>query len=308
MVKKRYIFIGLGIALIGIIFASFFDLSIAKAVYFPRNYFGMIMAAFAESPCYLGLGFVGGMLIEYALIKENHKCIAFKIIEWILAIACIFAGAFFFGKAIISQHAFNVPKKWYIGFPISTVLVGGAVFLGILSILKTKTDSKYLFRLLLGTFICLVGTLVIIVVVKPIMNRPRFQWLMSENKLEFFKNWWENGKDVKEWAKASLPNYDSEMFKSFPSGHTASSSCAMVILGTLPILFPNKLKKWQTPFFFIGLGWALLTAFSRMTMGAHFLSDVSFGLLIFLVCYLLVNLFITDKKHLDIDNLITSEN
>ncbi|WP_431279588.1 phosphatase PAP2 family protein [Leifsonia poae] len=58
---------------------------------------------------------------------------------------------------------------------------------------------------------------------------------------------------------------------SFPSGHTANAATMVVVLG---IIFP-RVWVWAA-----GAAWALLMAFSRTYLGAHWLSDTIAGLLI----------------------------
>ena len=50
--------------------------------------------------------------------------------------------------------------------------------------------------------------------------------------------------------------------------------------------------------FIIGLAYTLIMAVSRMTMGAHYLSDVSMGALLTIVCCIIAN-EINIKRHLD---------
>ena len=45
-------------------------------------------------------------------------------------------------------------------------------------------------------------------------------------------------------------------------------------------LVNSKYEKIQIPLFYAGLAWCLLVSFTRILVGAHFLSDVSMGGLI----------------------------
>ena len=75
--------------------------------------------------------------------------------------------------------------------------------------------------------------------------------------------------------KTALLGVAAGEFRSFPSGHTANASCLM-LLSLLPKICP-KLTGRQTLLFSIGFLWALLVAFSRITVGAHFLTDTAAG-------------------------------
>jgi membrane-associated phospholipid phosphatase len=61
----------------------------------------------------------------------------------------------------------------------------------------------------------------------------------------------------------------SSDYQSFPSGHTATSVAAAVILGTL-------LPRWRRGF----TAFAVLIAASRLVLDAHFLSDVLAGAMV----------------------------
>jgi membrane-associated phospholipid phosphatase len=80
--------------------------------------------------------------------------------------------------------------------------------------------------------------------------------------------------------------------KSFPSGHSAYSMFAIFIF---PILVDNKSKKYESILFICGVIWWILTAYSRITIGAHYLTDVCFGGLITLISYVIITLILKKK-------------
>jgi len=111
--------------------------------------------------------------------------------------------------------------------------------------------------------------------------------------LSYFHNWWDNALTLR--SDVLAVDRVSEEFRSFPSGHATSAFVTLATLGYLPRFHSSWLNK-QSTFFFIVLLWALLSAFSRLLIGAHFLSDVSFGALITTTCFLLVNFAIYHKS------------
>ena len=70
----------------------------------------------------------------------------------------------------------------------------------------------------------------------------------------------------------------SDYVKSWPSGHTNAASLAM----TLPILLSCSLAKDKKYVYGISYGatlfYALVVAYLRIRIGAHYLSDVAWGL------------------------------
>ncbi len=71
---------------------------------------------------------------------------------------------------------------------------------------------------------------------------------------------------------------------SFPSGHTASSFAAAVVLG-------HYFKNWSFIFYFL----AILIAFSRLYLFVHYPSDIIVGIILGVTCGLLT-MKLLDKK------------
>ncbi|MCR4556562.1 MAG: phosphatase PAP2 family protein, partial [Saccharofermentans sp.] len=72
---------------------------------------------------------------------------------------------------------------------------------------------------------------------------------------------------------------DKGEFRSFPSGHSILSMSVIVILQMLSWSF-EKLKDKRLVMSVLGFVFALMIMGTRMMLGAHYLSDVSFGALI----------------------------
>jgi len=70
-----------------------------------------------------------------------------------------------------------------------------------------------------------------------------------------------------------LPNWPVLMKNSFPSGHTTGAFSLMCFLS---MMLPPKYRVWGMLFFFI----ALLVAYSRLYLAAHFFEDVYVGSII----------------------------
>ena len=70
----------------------------------------------------------------------------------------------------------------------------------------------------------------------------------------------------------------------------------MLFAMSLPLV-NRKYEKIQLPIFYGAFAWTLLVMFTRMLVGAHFLSDVSMGLLLTLIFMMIANeFFIHNKK------------
>ncbi|MBS6373138.1 MAG: phosphatase PAP2 family protein [Erysipelotrichaceae bacterium] len=64
--------------------------------------------------------------------------------------------------------------------------------------------------------------------------------------------------------------------KSFPSGHTTAASITLCLFA-LPLFTKKRLSSWQTMLAVLS---PIMMALSRMIMGAHYLSDTVFAILI----------------------------
>ena len=141
-------------------------------------------------------------------------------------------------------------------------------------------------------------------VLKNVMRRPRYRIIaeqtFNDSRIYFF-NWWQRFKDYNavKSVHGTAASF-SEQFKSFPSGHASVAALLIFGLPYLSLIEP-KLKGKENLLFGIGLGFTILMAFSRMTVGAHYLSDVSFGAFLMITCCIAANeiilkYFIKDKE------------
>lgn len=289
MNKKKYYFVYsvlFVIPLVIFIVGLFFDLNYAKAIY-NKNAFGIFFAAIGETPAYGGLTFVAGGLYSYQ--KGVHKKLN-KIILLLVSTILLVVGTFLSMRAMKSYNALNIPSKWYLTLPIAILLDGGLCLLGY--DLTNKTNNKDILRVLIFMSAVIITQLLVITILKKVWGRPRYRFLISENgSLDYYRNWWEINSGVKEL----FPNISSDNFKSCPSGHTASASCAFLIV-LLP-RFNEKLKGKEIILMIIATIWALVVGLSRHMMGAHFLTDTSFAMMIVMIIFgVMYLIFFATKK------------
>ena len=176
-----------------------------------------------------------------------------------------------------NSGAFTV--HWLIAYPIGIAVLLGAGYLGYK--LSKKSDNTNLLKTVLFLAFVSVAIMAIISLSKVVMDRPRFRFVLDSLNPENFRNWWQSGSDIKKSAEIAVTNND---FSSFPSGHSAYSMFAIFIFPALTEFVP-QLKKYKTLLIISGFVWWGLTAFSRLTMGAHYLTDVSIAGLITIVVY-----------------------
>ena len=76
----------------------------------------------------------------------------------------------------------------------------------------------------------------------------------------------------------------SDIYKSFPSGHTSAAAMA-IVFGLVPHALGVEKKSTISWVWIASIAFPVLVAVSRMVVGAHFLSDVTIGGLTTVVGY-----------------------
>ena len=278
MLKMRlHLYIAMGVFLVMFIVGSFLDLQIAQGIFSENNGFGLTVAALSMNLGYAVIAAMGGIVLYHGvkLAKLTWQKVIFIV------------GSFFFLGAAIYFDAkeFFGPNGWtgvapeYMGYIIAAPLMGGAMYLGYL-VGKKANNPQLWILMVVGAFFIGLSLIIGTTVVKNIFHRPRYRIAVADGCCDFYP-WWERCHDYK-----SIMNFfgiGKEEFKSFPSGHT--SVCALTMFGV--ILYPfvtGKELKNQVLYFYIGMAYTLFVAFTRMLVGAHYLSDVGMGGLISLVC------------------------
>ena len=285
MIKKRHFYIVIGVLLAGFIVGSFLDLQINQAIYSQGNMFGVIMASFGTYPCYAGLSFAaGGLLVTSVKKKDLH--VIFKILSWGLAALGYVLSVWLGSKDVPSVNGFN-NDALELPFTIANIFV----FLGFAAlgfIVCNKGDENKLWSaLMVMAVIFLLALLPTSFLIKLVLHRPRYRFVVNSGEIAFH-NWWESYGAYEEYINEGHVLYGititKEEFKSFPSGHSGSAAIMMMVLPYLSLFF-NKLKGKETMMFYIGFGWTLVMMFSRMLVGAHFLTDTCMGALIVVVVF-----------------------
>lgn len=142
---------------------------------------------------------------------------------------------------------------------------------------------------------------------KTITHRVRFREMVAYSNGFFNEKGLSEGKDLAlrsqmvkntdfgaftPWYKKSADSgvYSYHLFSrtdSFPSGHT-TSACA-VLLSALVCNHSEKMKKFTFPVVCLCMFFVALMGYTRLIMGAHYLSDVVFAAIIGYTLFLFVN-------------------
>ena len=290
--KKRFHFyiIG-GVLLICLILGSFFDLQINQFLFDRTNVFGLIVSSFGMIPGYGCLSLLGGALYIIARKRLDFK-VWLKVILYISAFAMYGVSVYFLGKDVFSVNGFENPKIYWVGFLIMGIIML-AVFNFGCHVGKMNENPQMWIIILVMAAVIFVALVPGVTLFKSLMHRPRYRIAIYEGYVNFH-NWWEPCKDYKDIIAVNPSLLSKEEFKSFPSGHAGASMVGLITLSYLPLL-NKKWMKYQTLLFYIAFGWALVVMFSRLLVGAHFLSDVSVGALLTVVCFYIGNEIVVRK-------------
>ena len=248
---------------------SFFDYQIAQAVYLGQgakeNFFGVLFAFIGVIPTFVGWSFLGASILTLMRKMELSKGKRRGLTA--LAVLLFVLSFFYYCNTLfmVNGNAFSV--HWGVAYSVGIAVIVGAAYLGYL--LSKKSDSKELLNRIVFLTIVSLAIMLVIMLTKGIMDRPRYRFVMDNE--QFFVNWWQKGSEIKKLAAAGVA---SDEFSSFPSGHSAYSMFAVFIFPALA-WYDKCLEKYEGALFFVGVLWWVLTAFSRMTVGAHYLTDVT---------------------------------
>ena len=110
---------------------------------------------------------------------------------------------------------------------------------------------------------------------KTVFARPRYRTTL-EPGIDFVP-WYDLALSSERAARET--GLDKNAFQSFPSGHSISNVAGIFIFPAFSWVLP-KLKGRETVLFLTGLIYGLVIMLTRLILGAHFLTDVSFGALI----------------------------
>lgn len=261
--KQNVIVVGCilgGLMIIG----SFFDYQISQFFFNSKSSFGIFFAGYGQTPVALCMS-VAGMLLISITQNKNKLLMCLSYLGGVILI--LFAIAMITIDPLLYMKGMNLFVS--LGIAITIVILTNRLLFKLTQGTKREDIKKFIILLLLTAFLAIF----VINVMKVFWGRPRMR-MLAETPKATFQPWWVIGSYAKEHFMAL--GVAAEEFKSFPSGHSANAACAMLI-GALPFVC-QSLKGKEDILFYIGLGLTLIIAFSRIIMGAHFISDITVGI------------------------------
>ncbi len=292
-----------------VLVATYCDFQVSKILtknalkpgdYLANDLFGVVGEAVGTSPIYILLSICTVILCWYFA-----KCFDKK--KWAIALAVVFAlvgtvAWWYYIKDIVKyviEHAANeigaagaaVYEYRHNGAVVaSQILVAltiQALTLLALRPLKAETLKRLVWWVVAALAACVLANIIILIVKDPVgrmryraINSDVGQRLINAGLLQGYTPWYvRNGQPDEAIINSFIDAYPgaSDAFKSFPSGHTCAAGMSYALV-MLPDVVDFKHKKagkiacWVTPIVI-----TILVAISRIVVGAHYMSDVTFG-------------------------------
>ncbi len=245
--------------------AALCDLSIDQALYAPKNPAAILFEAFCYWPLYLPFVLLG---MVWTFLYRNHP--TRRTLGELLVVATLFI--------LLNQSLPNLVQRGLFTLEGAGLSFAALVltFVGTLAAisLASRWDKPTLLRAelvaKLGILLCISNNIVINLL-KLLWNRARFDEMAAAGDFSAFSPWY-------------LPCGNGGT--SFPSGHTAAA-CGVLALLLLPVLF----ERWKGKEMLFTAGCYLyigVSAFFRILIGRHFLSDTVAAAVLMTILFLLL--------------------
>ena len=264
---------------------SIWDLEIANAIYIgempSENMFGIIISYLGIIPTFVGWSFLGASIL--CLSNKQAEDAPQKRMLKVFAVFLFVLSFFYFCNTLYISNANAFKIHFAVAYPIGIAVICVAAYFGFKFSDKSK-DGELLKKALFLAAVSLV-TLLIISCTKEIMCRPRFRFVLATGNIDYFRNWWQSGRDLKASIAADIV---TDEFASFPSGHSAYAMFAIFLFPAFGD-YVRGLKKFKPQLFVLGFIWWAVTALSRLTVGAHYLTDVTIAGLVTILAYIVVS-------------------
>lgn len=254
----------LAIAIALLIIGSYYDLDISQAFADPACGWAWVMEIIAEPPTILLCSLMCGIIFlrtwkERKISPQKTPLIAFMFIAEIGTVL----------STVIRTLAY-LDLNLLIAIPIIPI-ISALIFALAIPIEKRLTPE-----MIQTTVSCVITALVVLVTINILKNlwgrvRYRDMYILGDFSGENFSQF-------TDWFKPNGINIagGGDSTKSFPSGHTSNAVLLFYLSYYVKYLNKNKTKIVVTAGILISL-WSIITAISRVAIGAHYLSDVTAG-------------------------------
>lgn len=278
-----------------LIIGTFYDLQISRAIaevqpgkYYSTNLFAVFFECFGEMPVYILPSLALGVLFFY-LKKSDIIKKPLKTILMTAFLICAIGLNFYGSHKLLKYYGIHVSVIKMSDLLKRICEVGlGIIFTSVWFFLASLVKDKYLKSLAICSLIVVFTAFLSqlsVQIVKPIFGRARYRLMNITGDFSEFTNWYEVNIGKKVTLAQLAMGAESDGYKSFPSGHTSAAAIVFTLM-SIPTVF--GLEKRRSVLITLATVIAVfIVAYSRILMGAHYLTDVTVGAILTLASYAL---------------------
>ena len=272
-ITHRMVFACIGICFFAAALAvgTFKDEAIARTLFSKDDIICTAFGIIGPMPLFFILAPFTGALIQRSLASESKARIPLALISLILLLTVGFLGARTFASSDCLDSVIpSVRGKMALIIPIMIFVFLPFGYLGY-RLAKKNEDVLLANRIIMLLLAVLIAYLTL-ELVKGTMRRPRYRTAVKGFEGVGFVPWYEKFPFTKELP--GLLGIEKTEFASFPSGHSMMSMSSFITFPALTWLIPS-LRGREQRLAACGVLYSLAIMISRLTVGAHYLSDVS---------------------------------
>ncbi len=272
-----------------LLIGTFCDEVLAKALYMPHNVIATLVTTVGLYPFATSVVLFAGAAFERLMHGKNSQVV--KVVGCII-MAVLALGVGFFGAAALVDvdclgGILPMLNKNYVAIAVLSLVIEWPLFY-VGWRLAGRSDDRLLLKRAVCLIVVLLAAFAFMQLTKGVFNRPRYRTVAVGYEGIGFVPWYH----ISPKPTDLMATYDlaANEFRSFPSGHAIMSISTVAIMLGLTWLVP-ALRQKRIVLCWAGFVFALVVMFTRMVLGAHYLSDVSAGALIGLL-FVCVNWFL----------------
>ncbi len=274
MTKERKIVYACVLALVAALFVlgGLFDLSLSDAIYEPDNFMARVFESVGCFPPFVIIA--ATFTVLFFDLDERKSAL---LLKKLVCVACVIGDYLVFGFVASGTYLEKLLFRALVGLGAAAVLTP-LTFLALRNVGEDKRKSLLLV-LIFGSIVSVISTLLSCNVLKYIWGRPRYREMVKAGDTSFtaFTNWFH------------INGFSLHGNHSFPSAHTSAASNLFVFCAVTEV-FPYG-KSRERRIAFIAALYTFIMAYSRVVIGAHFLSDVTAGFFIGFLTYAVARYF-----------------